>query len=448
MDETKYDLTRGGILDKLLLVALPIIGSQLVMLSYNLVDTLLLGRLGSDAVAASGMAGMYMWLASGFMVIGRVGAEIGVAQNMGRREVKAAMKYSWNSMFLSLLAGLAIMAASVIFAEEMIGFFKIRERPVASAAKNYLVIVSFAAPGAFVGASVAGAFNGSGNSRVPFAINSASLVLNAALDVIFIFPLGMRVEGAALATAISQFVACAASLVALASWKGRPFERFDFFSGPERRVIAQVLRWGAPIGAESLLFTFFTMLISRFVASHGAGAIAVYRVGTEIESLCWLIGIGMSTAVAAFVGQNYGAGEWGRIRGCFRLALVSSCAWGVCVTALLVGAGGQIFGIFLRDPVLIGMGGAFLRIISACQILGCLEAVASGTFRGLGRTMPPSIASVASNAMRVPLAYALSQTALGLEGIWWGISLGAALRGLWAFLWCVAEFRRRRERAK
>ncbi|MDR1651068.1 MAG: MATE family efflux transporter [Synergistaceae bacterium] len=439
----KYDLTRGGISDKLLLVAMPIIGTQFMMMSYNLVDVFLLGRVGSEAVASSGIAGMYMWLFGGFLLVGRMGAEIGVSQNMGRKDPASAVRFSWNSMFLSFVIGTVLLVLCAAFSSSLIGFFNIREEAVAEGAREYLIIVSAAIPFSFAGASAAGTFNGAGNSKVPFMINSACLVLNAALDIFFIFTLEMGVKGAAAATAISQITACMVSLAALKARSDRPFSRFSFRGRPEPEVILQILRWGIPIGTEGILFTFFTMFISRFAAAYGAGAIAVYRIGSQIESLCWLTGMGISTSVAAFVGQNYGAGLWERILGCCRIALKSFIPWGIFVTVLLNTAGRSIFGLFLPDGSLLDVGASFLRIISCCQVTACLEAVASGTFRGLGRTIPPSGVSAVCNALRVPLAYALSQTGLGLDGIWVGLTIGACVRGLWIFIWFLFEMRTR-----
>jgi putative MATE family efflux protein len=442
MNETtgkKYDLTRGGIFDKLLLVALPIIGTQLVMMSYNLVDMFMLGRVGSDAVAASGMAGMYMWLSAGVMLIGRMGAEIGVAQNMGRQDKETAQKFSSNSLFLALSLGLVFAAVCLLFASPLIGFFRVKEYHVAKSAANYLSIVAFGMPPTFLGAAVVGTFNGSGNSRVPFLMHSVALVINAILDPIFIFSLSMGVEGAAIATVIAQTGGCALSFFALAYKKDRPFERFIFFMKPDGRYIARILRWSVPIAIESMLFTFFTLIVSRLVADFGAGAIAIYRVGTQIESLCWLTGVGVSTAVTAFVGQNYGAGRWGRIRGCCGIALGASCIWGALVTVLFLTAGGSLFSFFLPDPVLLDGGRSFLRIMALCEIFGCLEAVASGVFRGFGRTFPPSVVSIVSNALRIPIAYYLSRSSLGLNGIWLGVTISASLRGVWVFLWFVLD---------
>lgn len=439
-----FDLTQGGVVERLLLVAMPIIATQFVMMSYNLVDMFLLGRVGSDAVAASGTAGMYLWLSNGLMLLGRMGAEIGVAQNLGRGDRTAARRFAQNSLYLAGACGIAYALACLLFAPLLLGVFSIREAHVAREAAVYLRIVALGMPFNFFCAVVAGSFNGSGNSRVPFAINAAGLVLNAVLDPIFIFVLGLGVAGAAIATSISMAFAAALSLLAFTKHRHRPFRRFSFRGRPDTAVLGKILRWSVPICAESTCFTVLMMLMSRITASFGAGAIAVYRVGTQIESLSWLICQGFSTALTAFVGQNYGAGLWPRIRACFRASLSIILAWGCFVTCLLFFAGEWLFALFLPDPALVPTGRTFIRILALCQIPGCVEAVGAGAFRGLGRTLPPSLASIVSNALRVLLAYALASTALGLSGVWWSISLGATLRGIWILAWFAYEMRRRR----
>ncbi|MDR1581516.1 MAG: MATE family efflux transporter [Synergistaceae bacterium] len=432
--ESKYDLTQGSILDRLMLVALPIIGTQLLLMSYNLVDMFLLGRVGSDAVASTGLAGMYVWMGEGFLLLGKMGAEIGVSQNLGRRDVEAARKFSHSSILLALTAGLIYGVTLALFSERLIGFFHVREISVAFQARNYLVIVSSAVPAVFIAGAIAGTFTGAGNSRAPFLINACGLVLNAVLDAVFIFGFGMGVVGAAIATAISQYVACAASIVCLLKKRDRPFERFVFFTKINVNVLRQILKWTVPLCVVSFFFTFFTMFISRLAASFGAGAIAVYRVGSQIESICWLVGEGTSTSVAAFVGQNYGAGRWDRIKSGIKMALVSWCSWGVFVTFLMVFAGRRAFGFFLPDPALLDMGQSFLRILAICEVFGCLEAISFGTMRGLGETIPQFAVSISCNALRIPIAYGMSRV-LGVDGVWYGVTITASMRGLFAFVW-------------
>ena len=112
------------------------------------------------------------------------------------------------------------------------------------------------------------------------------------------------------------------------------------------------------------------------------------------------------------------------------------------VTAVLVVAGGFLFRLFLPQPHLVEMGVSYLRILAFCQVFSALESAGAGAFRGIGKTLPPSVVSITCNAVRVPAAYLLSLTGLGLDGLWWGVVLGAILRGIWIFVWCLVMFRR------
>jgi Na+-driven multidrug efflux pump len=200
------------------------------------------------------------------------------------------------------------------------------------------------------------------------------------------------------------------------------------------KALRQILKWTVPLCVVSFFFTFFTMFISRLAASFGAGAIAVYRVGSQIESVCWLVGEGTATSLAAFVGQNYGAVKWDRIKSGIKMALASWCSWGLFVTFLMVFAGRRAFGFILPDPALLDMGQSFLRILAICEVFGCLEAISFGSMRGLGQTIPQFAVSISCNALRVPVAYGMSRI-LGVDGVWYGITITASLRGLFAFAW-------------
>ena len=255
----------------------------------------------------------------------------------------------------------------------------------------------------------------------------------------------MGVVGAAIATAISQFFACAVSVVCLFKKHDRPFERFVFFGKINLKALRQILKWTVPLCAVSFCFTFFTMFISRLAASFGAGAIAVYRVGSQIESICWLVGEGTATSIAAFVGQNYGAGKWDRVKSGIRMALVAWCSWGVFVTFLMVFAGRGAFGFFLPDPALLDMGQSFLRILAICEVFGCLEAISFGAMRGLGQTMPQFAVSISCNALRIPIAYGMSRI-LGVDGVWYGITITASMRGLFGFMWFYRVMKKREKK--
>jgi putative MATE family efflux protein len=431
----KYNLTEGGILKKLLLVAVPIMGTHLMQMAYNLADLFWLGRLGSDAVAAAGAGGMYLWLSFGFLLIGRMGAEIGVAQHLGKGDKKAAEAFSQNAILVALVLGLLFGCAMVFFNRQMIGFFNFREEHVVEMARDYIFFTGLPIPLVFVTSVIAGTFNASGNSRTPFITNSIGLALNITLDPIFIFTLGLGVKGAAMATVVAQTISCSMLIIALYTSKQRPFPKFTIRFRPELNKIITMLKWSVPIGLESILFCFLSMLCARIEASFGADAVAVARIGTQIESLSWLIGGGFGSALVAFIGQNYGAGKWDRINRGVKISAGVMAIWGSLVTLLFFTLGPAIFRIFLPDPNLYTMARGFLFILAFCQLSMNLEAVASGAFRGTGRTIPPSLVSIVTNGIRPVLALILSQTSLGIYGVWIAVSITAVMRGAGICIW-------------
>lgn len=429
------DLTQGDILKKLLVVALPIMGTQLMQMAYNLVDMFFLGRVGADAVAASGTAGMYMWLAAGPMLVGRMGAEIGVAQFFGRGNMEEAKDFARCAVRIALALGLALGAFLALLNRPLIGFFGIQEQNVAQDAQRYLITVSIGVPFTYVTAAIVGAFNASGNSRLPFIVNSAGLVMNMVLDPVFIFALGQGVTGAAVATVLSQCAVTAMMLFAFKRTRGRPFEQIRLSGRVYMRHVKMMLRWSVPVALESVFFTSMSIITSSFVSAYGAGALAVTKVGSQIESLSWLVGGGYGSAVTAFVGQNYGASQRARIDRCVRISMGVMTVWGLIITAILCFAGGALFLLFLPDASLLTMAVDYLRIMAVCQVIMCLEGVATGTFRGCGQTHQPAVASVASNVLRVGFAWWLGQTPLGVNGVFWGITLSTIVRGVWILAW-------------
>ena len=439
----KYSLAEGGIVNKLFLVALPLIGTQIIQMAYNLTDMFWLGRLSSDSVASSGTVGLYMWLSMAFMLFGRMGAEIGVSQNIGRGDRERALAFSRNSLVSGVVLGFVLMLVYTLGRGPLVGFFGIKEAHVAQDARDYLAIVGFGLPFTFLTGAVSGTFNGGGNTRVSLLVNGVGLVLNMTLDPILIFTAGLGIKGAASATLIAQAVAACLSLAALFKHKSRPFEKYVIKLRPDKEIIRQIFKWVTPITIESFLFTFLTMITAALVASYGSNAMASSRVGSQIESMSWLITGGFSSALTAFVGQNYGAGKWARIHRGVRVSSAMMAGWGVIVSFILFFGGGALFRVFIPDnPIVVNIGSNYLRILAVAQIPGCLEGVASGSFRGRGKTIPPSIASGTTNALRVVLAFILTRfTSLGLTGVWIALATGSGVRGNWMFVWYLISSR-------
>jgi putative MATE family efflux protein len=442
MSHANYDLTRGGIIRKLLLVAGPIIANQIVQMLYNLTDMFWLGRIGGNAVAAAGSAGMYMWLSQGFFTISQMGSQIGVSQSLGRGDKKSALNFFQNALSLAIGLGIIYATVMLLFTRQLIGFFHYKELDVTQNASAYLSIVAVMMPFNFIINVFSGTFQGSGNSRTPFLVNLCGVITNVVLDPLLILVFKMGVPGAAIATAFSQFVSVIAIVVVLFGLHIKPFEGFFIRLRLDKYHTAQILRWGVPVGLQTLFFCFLSMVTSRIEAQFGAAAVAADKIGSQVESLSWMIGGGYSSALVAFIGQNFGAKKWTRIRRGLKLSVFILLGWTGFVTIFLWTGGPWAFSLFLPQKNEVALGTIYVRIIAFCEIFSAFESTCSGGFTGTGRTIPPAVVVLCCNGLRPILAWLLSRGSLGVYGVWIAITLTAIMRGVFMPIWFLAYQRR------
>ncbi|HIT90741.1 MAG TPA: MATE family efflux transporter, partial [Candidatus Merdenecus merdavium] len=365
-----------------------------------------------------------------------------VSQSLGCKDVEGARKYSQISLMLSIVLGIAFATVMILFKSPLIGFFNIQDPMVVADTEFYLTITSFGIPATFITAVMTGTYNAYGNSKTPFYINVIGLASNMILDPVFIFLLKMGITGAAIATVLAQNIVMILCVVAIKYFKNRPFQVYSLFTKLEKDFVKTIIKWSTPVVLESMFFSSLSMIISRFIAAFGTSAMAVSRVGSQVESLTWLVGGGFATGITSFIGQNYGAKQWERIHKGYWISIRLMMIWGGFITALLLFGGSTLMKLFLIEPTAIQIGIVYLKILSICQLVACMEYASAGAFRGLGKTVPPSMVSITGNLIRIFIIYFLSKSKLGLDGIWWGIAIGACIRSIWMFLWYLWEDRK------
>jgi len=439
--EKANDIIEGNIFKALFKLALPIMGTSFVSMAYNLTDLFWVGRIGSRAVAAVGTVGFYTWLAGAFIWISQIGAGVGVAQSVGRRDIAEAKNYIKHSIQLNVSLALLYGLVMIVFRKPLIGFFNLEEADIIKDSITYLVIVSFGMPFYFMNPVFSAIFNGYGESRIPFAINSLGLIINMILDPLMIFGIGpfprLEVAGAALATIIAQF--CVTAIFVIKACRTKELlSGLNLFKAPDLSRIKTIIKLGFPTGLQSGLFTIFAMFIARIITQWGPIPIAVQKIGSHIESISWMTAGGIQTAMSTLVGQNYGAKKWPRVVKSYFAGLSIMIAIGVFTTGLLIFAARPIFSIFINEEETIRYGVEYLQILGLSQLFMCLELSTAGAFHGLGKTVPPSLVSITFNALRIPAAHILSATALGLNGVWWSISMSSVCKGIVLVTWYIA----------
>lgn len=427
------DLTQGPIMPTLMKLTLPIIATNFISTTYGLVDMIWVGRLGSGPVAAIGTASFFINLAIALSTMITIGTGIKVSHCMGSGQIEKAKSYMKNGFLMSILLGLLYMSIVLLTKNQLIGFFELGSDEVERMAKQFLTISIFGSVFSIVNTLFATLLNSIGNSKQPFQIFSVGLMVNIVLDPFFIFGWGSvegwGVAGAAIATLTANIL-----VTVLFILKTRKSEMISKASPWESHLIKEVIRMGLPITIQRVTFTLISIIIAKIIVRFGADAIAVQKVGIQIESISYMTIGGLQGAIAAFFGQNYGARRFDRIRQGYRQALLLTSVFGVLVSLLFILFPQQLFSLFLSDQTSLELGTHYMRIIGYSQLFMCMELMTVGAFNGIGQTHIPPIFSITFTALRIPLALMLS-VPFGLNGVWMSIALSSVFKGVILVLW-------------
>ena len=434
--QKKIDLVNGPVLSSLTRLAVPIMATSLIQMAYNMTDMIWIGRIGSSAVASVGAAGMYMWLSNGLAALAKMGGQVNVGHALGASNSEEAAEYASNALQLTLTLGIIYGLVCILGAKPLIHFFHLNQAQVIRDAIYYLEITCGLVLFSFLNQTYTGLFTAIGNSRPVFLATTTGLVVNIILDPVLIFGIGpfpeLGVSGAAAATVTAQ------ALVSLLFFKAVLREKVLF---PHLRlwvlvpvkVWREIVRIGVPSAVQNLIYAGISMILTRLITGWGDLAVAAQRVGSQIESVSWMVGDGFSAAVNAFLGQNYGAKRYDRVRRGYFCAIAMTAAWGLCTTFLLIGMARPLFSIFLQEEEVMAIGVNYLRIVGLSQMFMMVEQTSIGAFSGLGRTLYPSIVSVTFTSARIPVAVLLSSV-MGLSGIWWALSISSMVKGCILFV--------------
>ena len=442
--KTRINLLEGNILPALSALALPIMATSLIQMAYNLIDMIWIGKIGASAVASVGAAGMFMWLSNGLATLAKMGGQIKVGHALGAQKKEDAASYAQSSIQMGIVFAIGFGILSVVFADEMIGFFQLNSAQVIQDAKLYLMITCGLVIFSFMNQIFTGILTAMGNSRTSFIATGIGLVLNIMLDPLFIFGFGaippMGVAGAAIATVLAQLVVMLLFLYTILR-DTVLFSNVHILHSYSSQHTREIFRIGLPSAVQSMLFSGISMVIARLIAGWGDAAVAVQKVGSQIESISWMTAEGYAAALNSFVAQNHGAKNTDRIREGYRLSMIVMLSWGVFCSFVLIVFPQLIFQVFIQEAEVLPMGVDYLRILGVSQLFMCMEITTAGAFSGLGKTLPPSIVSITLTGARIPMAILLGRW-LGLNGVWWAITISSIGKGIVLLGWFLKDMKR------
>ncbi|WP_426962407.1 MATE family efflux transporter [Haloparvum alkalitolerans] len=427
-------------------LAWPMVVIQLLQVAYNVADTAFLGAYSADAVAALSLAFPIVFflisIGGGFTAAGA----ILIAQYSGAGADRDADRIAGQTLVFVTLVAVAVGAIGYVVTDPMLALLPAdaatQERivPMASA---YMRVFFLGTPflfGFFVFVSL---MRGYGDTRTPMRVMVVSVAVNVALDPLLIFGIGpfpaLDVQGAALATVFSRFVATVLGLYVLfGTGAGPDIRREDLTLN--RSDVGDIVRLGVPSAVEQSASSLAFIALTAIVVTFSPPVVAAYGLGNRIVSLVFLPALGLSQAVDTVVGKNLGAERPDRAERGSRLAMAVTAGVMALLTAVVFLVPAPIAGVFLTAE---GTADALAYSVEYLQIaafmfvpMGVLQ-ILLGTFRGAGNTKTAMLFSVATLwVVRVPATYLLAFT-LGWaeDGIWLAVVLGDVVGCLLALAW-------------
>ena len=382
-------ITEGVIWKQLLIFFFPILLGTFFQQMYNTVDTIIVGRVvGTTALAAVGATGPLVNMVNGFFIGISSGATVILSQNYGVGNRQGVQDALHTGVTLSLGLGAIITVLGVGLGPWVMSLMNMPKNCMGDASV-YLRIYFAGAIGSMVYNMGAGILRAMGDSRRPMLFLMATCVLNVVLDVLFVAVLKMGVAGAALATTISQFISAVLPIRVLLRL---PEDALDLRKlRIDRKLLGRILRIGVPAGLQFVTFDFSNILIQSGVNSFGDVTMAAWTAHGKTDAITWMISGAFGVSVTTFVGQNFGAQKYRRIRQSVWISLAMSVALVGAVAALILTFRTQILGIYTDDPNVVAVGSMIMLSIMPFNVVFMPIEVFAGTMRGVGYSVMPTL---------------------------------------------------------
>lgn len=440
LDRNAGRLAQASIGKALFALSLPIVLSNGLYASHQLVNAFWVGRLGADAVGAVSVSfpvvSLLVSLGAGFTVAG----SILVAQYAGARNYEAVNRVSAQAFLIVVVISAVLSAIGYLLVNLILSWMGIGVDIFEDSAR-YMQVSFLGIVFMFTFSMFQSILYGIGEVRIPLYVSVFSVVLNLILDPLFIFGLGPMppggVVGAAYATLVSGGLASLVGLwILLSNHYGVRLQLRNF--APDRALVNRILLLGLPASIEQSMGALGLTVFSALVSNFGTTAIVSYGIGFRVLMFVYMPAFGISVATATLVGQSVGARNFARAR----QTAVSSAWYAFCLltgAAVLIYAGApHVVRFFVpEDPAVIREGAIVIRFLAICFGMFGIQMSLMGAFRGAGDTFMPMLLRIVSMwVIQTPVAYYLSHhTSLRELGLWYSFPVSTTSITILTIVW-------------
>lgn len=427
-------LVEGPIARTLLMFSLPILATNILQSLNASVNVMWIGRfLGEAAFAATANANLILFFLLGVVFGIGMATTIMVGQALGARDIAEARRVVGTGLGFFVLLSIVVATAGY-FATPTVLVAMGTPPDVQPYAIAYLRIIFLALPSAYLSTLLAMVLRGAGDSRTPLLFMIVAVVLDIALNPVFIFGIGpiphMGIAGSAVATLIAQVI----SVIALIVWLYRRkhflcIHRHELgLLIPDRAVLRTLIFKGMPMGAQLIVISSSAIIMMSLVNHHGSQTTAAYGAAVQLWNYIQMPAIAVGTAVSSMVAQNVGARRWDRIPGIGRSGVLASLGLTGTLVIIVCLFNRGTLSIFLgSDSTAIGIAQHLNLIVVWSYLMFGVTFVLFGVVRATGAVMfPLCVLALTMWFIRYPFAYLLGP-AWGADAIWWAFPASSAI---------------------
>ncbi|MCI5902279.1 MAG: MATE family efflux transporter [Blautia sp.] len=383
----KEGITEGVIWKQILIFFVPILVGTFFQQLYNTVDAVIVGRFaGKEALSSvGGSSGQLLNLVVGFFTGLSAGATVIISQYFGARKQKELQEALHTAYAFSVAFGILVGVLGLLSAQWIL---KMMNTPTELMRDSTLYVRIYFAGLVFVlvynmGAAILRAI---GDSRRPLYYLIVCCVINIILDLVLVLGLRLGVLGVAVATLISQGVSAVlvtqALMIRTEGLKLIPKNiRFH------KKMLVMMLAIGFPTGIQSCMYNISNVIIQATLNGFGVDTMAAWAAFGKIDSIVWMINNAFGISATTFVGQNFGAGKWDRVRRGTRDCLFMTLGALMLLSVFIVCVGKYLFGIFTNDAEVISIGLRMVRIISPAYWVFAFIEIYSASLRAQGSVL-------------------------------------------------------------
>ena len=388
---SNVNMLEGPIQKNIIRFSIPLVITHFLSMTYSLCDQIILGRfVGTEALAAVSASGYPITIINCIFNGLAIGVNIIAAKAAGSRDREKIDKVLHTSVGLAVVVGIILAMAGILLSAPLLALLK-TPAEILGDSQLYMRIYFLGCPVTFLTAFGSAIIRAQGNTKITMIYGSVSGVTNVILNLILVVGFNMAIAGVAVATLVSQIVSCVLIVLTLMhpGFHGRlNLKRLTF----DWSLIKTIIRVGIPAGMGSMVFTVSNAQQQAYINMFGTAAIAGNHAAASISGLIYSCVFGtMSTVAINFVGQNMGAGNTERAKAVFKQCLLNVIVLGITLSVVVFTFKNPLLHVYINDEAAIAFGRASMLIGILPMTIWGISEVFTGTLRGLGYTMAPTI---------------------------------------------------------